>query len=162
MWKFALLAFVALTQAVVAAARVGETEPELVRRYGKVGARSKEQVMEQQRFYVLGEVLQFRSGGWYIQALMIKGHCERISYYKSGDWTEAQFKHLLEINGGLDSWRDADSRDRNMIRNWRRSDGTTAFWQNGMSFCVTTPVVDQTRAAIKAAAKAEASKLPPF
>ena len=145
-----------------ARARVGETEPELVQRYGRVHWRSRETVMEQQRTYLVGESLQFLADDWSIYALMVNGHCERITYNKAGEWTEAQFTHLFEINGPLLAWKEDVSRNPRLMRTWTRKDGIIASWQFASGLTITTPVYEQTKAAIKAAAKAEASKLPPF
>jgi hypothetical protein len=145
-----------------ARARVGETEPELVQRYGRVHWRSRETVMEQQRTYVVGESLQFLADDWSIYALIVNGHCERITYNKAGEWTEAQFTHLFEINGPLQAWKEEVNRNPKLFRTWTRKDGITASWQFASGLTITTPVYEQTKAAIKAAAKTEASKLPPF
>lgn len=145
-----------------AQARVGETEPQLVQRYGQVHWRSRETVIEQQRTYVVGESLQFLADDWSIYALMVNGRCERITYNKAGEWTEAQFTHLFEINGPLQAWKEEVNRNPKLFRTWTRKDGITASWQFASGLTITTPAYEQAKAAIKAAAKAEASKLPPF
>ncbi len=92
---------------------------------------------------------------------MINERCEEVTYSKSGEWTEAQFKHLLDINGGRSQWEEQKTTIPKMRREWKRRDKVMAVWSGG-GFEIKTPVVELTREAITKAAKEEASKLPKF
>ena len=162
MHRFYCGMFAALAVTVSVFASVGETEPELEQRYGKVVSRNPELTIEQQRRFAIGEVLVFKPGDWYVSALLIKGRCERIFYGKAGEWTDTQFSHLLDVNGPLSAWTADRSPYPKSSRHWTRKDGSVAYWRLGEGFTVSTPAYEQTLAAIKAAAKAEASKMPPF
>lgn len=146
----------------LATARVGENEQELVHRYGGVISRLKAEHSTQGRRYSYGEYLDFRADDWSIQALLINGRCERISYAKRGEWTEEQFKHLLEINGGRSQWEEQKNPNPKFQRKWKRRDKTTADWLSARGITIETPVVEKTKQAIEKAAKEEASKLPKF
>lgn len=147
--------------AVTAFARVGETEEQLAHRYGAVTSRQPARKSSQGRINTYGEYLNFRSDDWTVRALLINGLCEEINYSKLGEWTDIQFRHLLEINGGRSNWAEVPGRHPKLRREWRRHDKTTARWGIG-GFEVQTPVVEQARAAVEKAAKEDASKLPKF
>ncbi len=145
----------------VVSARVGETEEELVHRYGGVTGKLPARKAAQGRIYTYGEYLRFHSDDWSIDALMINKRCEEVTYSRSSGWTEDQFKHLLEINGGRSQWEEQKTTIPKLHREWKRRDKVIAVWSGG-EFEVRTPVVEQTREAIAKAAKEEASKLPKF
>jgi hypothetical protein len=142
-------------------ARVGEVEEELVHRYGPVQSRQAAVKSAQGRTYTYGEYIRFRSEDWGINALLINGRCEEVTYSKSGEWTETQFKHLLEINGGRSQWEEQKTTIPQLRREWKRRDKVMAVWSGG-GFEVKSPVVEQTRDAVAKAAKEEASRLPKF
>lgn len=147
--------------AIAAPARVGETEEQLAHRYGTVKSRQLARKSSQGRVYTYGEYLNFHSDDWKVRALLINGRCEEINYSKLGEWTDIQFRHLLEINGGRAQWAEVQSRNPKLRREWRRHDKTSAQW--GIAgFNIKTPVADQAREAVEKAAKEEASKLPKF
>jgi hypothetical protein len=106
--------------------------------------------------------LHFSSEDWNIDALVINGKCEEVTYSKKGQWTEAQYKHLLEINGGRSQWEEQKPKTQFSPRQWKRRDKVMATISGGLSLEIKTPLVEQTRDAIEKAAKEEASKLPKF
>jgi hypothetical protein len=162
MSKGTLLLFLVLASCVPLSARLGETEAELGKRYGKIFARNPANITEQGRTYVLGETLQFRPEQWFILALLINGRCESVSISKKGEWTEEQFSVLLNGNAGRYAWREVKNPLPKFKREWIRDDGATAIWLSGSYFTVTTPIREKAIEAIKKRAKAEASKLPNF
>lgn len=160
--KGTLLLFLFLASCASLSARLGETEAELVKRYGKIFARSPANVTEQGRAYVLGETLQFRLEQWLILALLINGRCESVSISKKGEWTEEQFSVLLNGNADRFAWREIKKPIPKLRREWIRDDGATAVWISGSYFTLTTPVREKAIEAIRQRAKKEASKLPNF
>jgi hypothetical protein len=143
-------------------ARLGETEAQLVERYGKILLRSPESVVEQGKIYALADDLHFQADGWTIIARLVNGRCESISYGKPGEWTEEQYRYLLEANGSRAQWQEQKTSSPKMHREWKRRDQATAIWgmMHGMTF--ETPAYNQARESLKKRAKDEASKLPKF
>lgn len=143
--------------APVAAARVGETEPELVARYGAITSRQPARKSAQGKMHIYGERLVFRTPDWAISAVVIGGRCEEINYMKEGDWTGVQFSFLLELNGDRAQWTEQPTRNPDNHRAWLRRDKTTAGW--GLSgFMIRTPVIAQVLAGMEKSAEDAAAK----
>lgn len=119
-----VFALVALT----AVGRVGETEQELVARYGAVTNRQPARKAVQGRMNIYGERLGFKFEFWTVSAVIIAGRCEEITYSLTGKWTEPHFRRLLEINGGWTEWTEQKTRNPDNHRQWLRRDQTTASW----------------------------------
>ncbi len=163
MHAFCRAAFLSLIFAGATApgvARLGETEKEMVERYGKVIMRAPESVIEQGRIHALADNLHFRLEGWNITARILNGRCESITYSKPGDWTEEQFRHVLESNGGRGQWEERKTATPKTHREWLRRDGKTAVWRMLQSMTLSTRAFEQAREALKAKAKEDASRLP--
>jgi hypothetical protein len=143
-------------------ARLGETEPQLVDRYGKTVMRASESMIEQGKIHTLARNLHFKTDDWSIIARMIEGRCESISYHKPGEWTEEQFRHLLESNGTRAQWEEEKTPHPKTHRTWRRRDKATAVWRMLEGLTLETPAYERAREALKKHAKAEASQLPKF
>jgi len=154
-----LVALVVLAAAPLYA-RLGETEPQLIQRYGKPVMRSDESTIEQGKIYKVADRLHFRVDDWTLIAVVISGRCESIQYYKHGEWTEQQFRHVLEVNGGRGQWHEEKTPAPKMMREWIRLDKARAQWRLTQSMTLTSPAYDQAREALKKRAKEEASKLP--
>ena len=121
-----------------AAGRVGETEQELVARYGAVTNRQPARKAVQGRMNIYGERLGFRFEFWTVSAVIIAGRCEEITYSLAGKWTDPHFHRLLEINGGWTEWTEQKTRNPDNHRQWLRRDQTTASW--GLTgFMIRTP-----------------------
>lgn len=117
-----------LAASAAAEARIGETEAQLVQRFGAVTARSAERTLEQGRAYVLGERIVLRQAEWRVTAVLIGGICAKITYVRSGRWSERHFADLLALNSGRWSWAEVRGGAPNWQRTWRRSDGLVAKW----------------------------------
>lgn len=111
-----------------AVGRVGETEQELVTRYGAVTNRQPARKSVQGRMNIYGERLGFRFEFWTVSAVIIAGRCEEITYSLAGKWTDPHFRRLLEINGGWTEWTEQKTRNADNHRQWLRRDQTTASW----------------------------------
>lgn len=145
---------------VLAVARLGETEAELVNRFGEPKLRSKHHVTAQGKSWVLGPVLFFKQDDWSIHCYMVEGRCMRISYAKPGDWTETQIQQVLNSNSQGVRWGEGSKPSTVQFkRSWKRNDGSTAEWtRSGMS--LTWIAYDRAKAAVEERAKAEAKKMP--
>ncbi len=153
-------AIAALLLATSSYARLGETEAQLVERYAKPIMRSPESIIDQGKILSVADNLHFSSGDWNVIARMTGGKCESITYTKKGDWTEEQFRHVLESNGGRSLWEERTTPTPNMRRTWVRRDSATAEWRIFQGITLSTPAFERARDAVKKKAKADASKLP--
>lgn len=160
MRKTALALTVPGLLATAAFARLGETEAELVRRFGAPSSRAAERIAAQGKFHEIGSQLRFRDGDWRIESAIIDGRSARETYTKVGEWTEEQFLTVLASNAQGGKWTLA-SKDsmKKAVREWRRSDGATAVWRVG-TLVVTHPAFDRAKSLAEAKAKAAAARTP--
>lgn len=125
-------------------ARVGDSEPELVARYGAVVNRQPARKAVQGKMHIYGERLTFRFEFWTVSAIVIAGRCEEANYTSEGRWIDPHFRRLLEINGGWTAWTEQKTRNPDNHRAWLRRDKTAATW--GLSgFMIRTPAAEQAR-----------------
>lgn len=157
-WKHGLLAFLAI--ATLAQARLGDTEAELIQRFGEPKLRSKHHVLTQGKSWVLGPALFFKQSDWSIQCDLVEGRCMRISYSKPGDWSEEQVQLVLSSNSQGVRWNEGPEPSiAKLKRTWKRNDGSTAVWtRSGMS--LTWIAYEKAKAAVEERAKGEAKKMP--
>ena len=141
-------------------ARLGENEAQLVERYTKPIMRSPEMIIDQGKTLPIADNLHFKQGDWHIIARMTGGRCESITYLKKGEWTEEQFRHVLESNGGRSLWEERKTPTPKTHREWKRRDSATATWRMPDGITLSTPAFDRAREAVKKKAKADASTLP--
>ncbi len=135
-----ILVFALVASAAVG--RVGETEQELVARYGAVANRQPARKSVQGRMNIYGERLGFKFEFWTVSAVIIAGRCEEITYSLAGKWTDPHFRRLLEINGGWTEWTEQKTRNPDNHRQWLRRDQTTASW--GLTgFMIRTPAAER-------------------
>jgi len=145
----------------LAFARLGETQAQLVERFGAASSRAKEITLTQGKIIDFGVKLTFREGDWRIECSIIDGRCAREVYYKSGDWTEDQFTTVLTSNAQGAKWTDISKESvRKLAREWRREDGATAIWQMGVAMSVTHPAYRRAKDNAEAKAKADAGRIP--
>lgn len=145
MRKYLVLALAFATTS--AWAHVGETERELVTRYGAVVSRQPARKSAQGKMSIYGERLTFKSDDWNVTAVIIGGHCEEITYLKEGTWSEVQFQFLLELNGGRKQWKEQATRNPDNHREWLRRDKATGSWSIFGGFVVRTPAAERALAA---------------
>ena len=151
-----LLLFPSLTLA-----RLGETEQELVARFGGPASRAKEITLTQGKIIDFGSKLTFRQGDWTIVCAIIDGRSAREVYHKRGEWTEDQFTTVLTSNGQGAKWTDISKPSvRKLAREWRREDGAKAIWRMGVAMSVTQPAYERAKVNAEAKAKSDASRLP--
>lgn len=160
--RYLIAAAFSLLAACVSQARLGETEVQLVERYGKSIMRAPESVIEQGKVHTLADDFHFRADGWTIIARVVNGRCESISYGKPGEWTEEQYGVLLEANGTRALWEERKTPTPKTHREWKRRDGATAVWRMLQNLTLETPAYQQAREALKKRAKEEASRPPKF
>ena len=138
-------------------ARLGESNPELQRRFGRPLSTATGKVSLQGKLYDVGEALTFRQDDWTIQATLVDGKSVREFYTKRGEWTESQVATVLTSNAQGLKWSEVTKGDRRLLRRWRREDGATAEWSiNRMS--VTHPAHVRAIKVLEAKAKAEVSR----
>src|ERR1017187_6230486 len=120
--------------------RLGETEQELVARFGPPVSRVREITLTQNKVIEFGSKLIFRQGDWTIESVMIEGRCGREEYWKAGEWTEDQFVTVLTSNAQGEKWTDlSKAMSKKLAREWHRGDGATAVWNMGSHMTVTHP-----------------------
>jgi len=141
-------------------ARLGETEAQLVERYDKPIMRSNEKAIAQGKVHDVAANLHFKADDWHIVARLVGGKCESISYLKPGEWTDEQFRHVLEANGGRSRWEERKTNTPKTHREWVRRDSTTAVWRMLQGITLETPTYRAAEKAVKNQAKKDASKLP--
>ncbi len=152
---------IALLLPLSAWARLGETESGLTARFGQPTGRSRTVTSVQGKTIELGPSLLFRQDDWSIICDLIDGRCARISYSKRGEWTDDQIQAVLTANAQGAKWTDVSNAHlRNLSRDWKREDGATAHWQQGLSLSITTPAFERAKRIAEAKAKADASRVP--
>jgi hypothetical protein len=124
----ACLLVTALASAATAEARIGDSEAQLVARFGSVQARRPEPLLEQGRVFVLGERVVLKKQEWRVTAVLIDGHCAKITYGRAGAWKEQHYRDLLAQNADRWAWNEIPSAVPKWQRTWRRSDGLVAKW----------------------------------
>lgn len=162
MTKGTLLSCIFLAACASVSAAIGKTEPELIELFGKVVQRQTEQVRNKGRSMPLGDRLVFKTDQWTIRATLISGHCEKLVYSKTGEWTNEEIGTILDTNGGKPAWREENSRRAKSRRDWKHENGATATWLAGDDFTITTPAYDATVSAYKEAALRERPRVPGF
>lgn len=151
--KVSIFSAIFLLLAASLHARIGESETELIRRFGAPIDRADHSVDSRETGqYQLGESLTFRLGDWWIACDLVAGRCARISYSKTGSWTEDNFESILSANTQGGNWKDLLSPSmKSLMRKWRRDDGAIAHWVVG-SLSITSPEYEKTRAIAEQAA----------
>ncbi len=142
-------------------ARLGETEQQLVKRFGEPKSRNQHKIIAQGKFIELGPQLRFVEGDWNIACEMIDGRCMRITYSKRGDWTEEQVQLVLNGNAQGARWEETTKRGlAKLMREWKRSDGSIAKWGKGTDFKLTWDAYEKAKARAEERARVEASRKP--
>jgi hypothetical protein len=110
-------------------AHLGDSEQQLIARFGQPVSRGHDIVITQGKILSFGSKLSFQQSDWTITCIEIDGRCVRAIYTKTGEWIEDQFKGVLTSNAQGKRWAD-DSKEsiKRMIREWSRSDGAVAYW----------------------------------
>ncbi len=144
-----------------ATARLGETEHQLIERFGNVTARQQHKIFAQGKFIDLGPRLSFREGDWRIACDLVDGKCVRITYSKPGDWTEDQVQLVLNNNAQGAKWSEITKPGAGkMLRDWKRSDGSHARWSRPQGFTLTWDAYEKAKARAEERARVEASRKP--
>ena len=133
----ALVMIVGLALATVAEARLGETMPELVARFGETVGKNKVTLFVDGRQREVGEAFRFRVDDWAIDVVMIDGICARIRYAKSEPWTEDQLTEVLRKNAQELAWKEESTTE---VRTWTRTDGAVANWDKARGLALELPL----------------------
>jgi hypothetical protein len=142
-------------------ARLDETEPQLIDRYGHVRIRTTANVATlPQR--PAGETLVFCVDGWTVTALVIDGRCKVITYLKPGEWTEEQLWHILEANGGHAQWEEMKTSAPDLKREWKRRDRTVAVWQQSRGIELMSPLDERRREELARGHRGDVARLDQF
>lgn len=159
--RILLIALMTLIAGTLANARLGESEAELIQRFGEPAARSKHIVMTQGKILEMGPTLRFYQGDWVISCDLVEGRCMRISYSKKGDWTEPQIQLVLNSNSQGATWTETT---KPMIvklqREWKRADASTAIWQMSGGMTLVWDAYIKAKTALEERARVEAAKKP--
>ncbi len=85
----------------------------------------------------------------------------RISYSKPGDWSEDQIRLVLSTNNQGATWTETTKPSLAAFqRTWKRSDGSTATWQKGLSMSLVWQAYDVAKAKVEERAKVAAKAKP--
>ena len=134
-------------------ARLGETETEMIARFGQPALRSKHSTIAQGKSWDLGPSFYFRQDDWQIHCDLIDGRCVRIRYGKVGDWTEEQIQLVLAYNCQGIKWTETSNQSLTKLkRTWKRSDGATAEWNHGSGMKMVVPAYDRAKQVVEAKA----------
>ena len=114
-----------LALATVAQARLGETMPELVARFGDSSKLGKGAVFVDGNAREVGKLFTFRHEDWRIDVVMVDGICARIRYAKPEAWTDEQIAAVLQLNAQGHAWKEQPPATE---RKWIRADGAIATW----------------------------------
>lgn len=153
-----LLSLVAHCPAI---ARLGETEQQLIERFGPSKLRSQHQIIAQGKIIELGPSFHFSEGDWRIACDLIDGKCVRIKYSKPGDWTEDQVQFVLNNNSQGAKWSETTKpATARMLRDWKRSDGSHARWSSLQGFTLTWDAYEKAKARAEERARIESSRKP--
>ena len=139
-------------------ARLGETEKELVTRFGPPTSRGKHAMTAQGKYWELGPVLNFKQDDWRIVSDLVDDRVVQEHYSKSGLWTLEQIQAVLAANSQGATWTETTKGAGNYVRMWKRSDGATAQWANGID--LTTPAYTRAKELVEAKARAGARRTP--
>lgn len=144
-----------------AQARLGDTEKDLIARFGLPKARSSHSIHAQGKFIELGPTLYFKQDDWSIHCDLIANRVHRISYGKPGEWTEEQVQIVLGSNSQGTAWTETSKpAAAKFNRTWKRADASTAVWSKGSGMTFVWDAYQKAKAAVEHRAKAEASRKP--
>jgi hypothetical protein len=153
---FTLLTCLLICFSSTARARLGETENELIKRFGSPTSRGSHSASFEGRRYDLGPTMRFRQDDWSISCDLIDGRCVRVSYGKTGSWTQDQISAVLNANAQGDKWTETTAPNvKGIARTWKRGDGAIASWNVVAGLTMTSPVYERA----KAVAEAKANRL---
>jgi len=141
-------------------ARLGETEAELIARFGQPTFRDKHSTYVQGKVWELGPRLSFKQDDWSIVSEMVDGRAATESYTKVGEWTDAQILAVLAANAQGATWTLTSKPGSSAyLREWKRTDGATARW-TGRSISLVAPAYARAKEIAEAKAKAETRRMP--
>lgn len=138
--------------------RLGETEKELVARFGQPISRSKHAISAQGKTWELGPKLTFKQEEWQITSELVDGRVVRANYQKRGEWTPEQIQTVLAANAQGATWIETSKGGGKYSRTWKRTDGAVADSYIGIS--LTTPAYTRAKEQAEAKAKVEVSRTP--
>lgn len=142
-----------------AQARLGDTEAELIKRFGRPTSISSHSVSAQGKSFVLGPTLRFRQDDWTMRCDLIDGRCVRISYSKIGDWSDDHVRMVINANAQGALWNEKSPYPKSQ-RNWFRSDGSTATWSKFGGMDLTWDTYNKAKTAVEERARVDAKKKP--
>lgn len=152
--KLHLICAAALVLGTPLFARVGETESQLLRRFGPPIGNQTHVVSAHGLALELGTSLTFVTGDWTITCDVIDGMCARISYSRIGPWAEEDFQTLLSANAQSGKWTELLSPNvKQIVRKWKRDDGLVAHWVMG-TLTLTSPLYERSKAIAEEKARA--------
>jgi hypothetical protein len=152
---------VLLMVTAVAHARLGETEAQMIARFGEPVHRAQHSTYAQGKVWHMGPSLSFRQDDWSIGCDLVDGRCVKIQYRKSGEWTEEQVQLVLAYNSQGAKWTETSKPEtKKYQRTWKRVDGAEAGWSGAGSMNFIVPAYERAKKVIEAKAKAAASQKP--
>ena len=152
-----------LLSSVFGHARLGETLPQLVERFGQPVFVQKEKHASSAagRIIDLCDLYTFKQDDWFIQVSLVDKQSLKERYSKQGEWTTEQITTVLNANAQGAQWTETGKSElAKLAREWRRTDGGTASWGLGGGMTVTHPGYERNKAKKEAEAKAAAARQP--
>ena len=156
-----LLLLLFLFATSLAQARLGETEAQMIARFGQPTYRNQHSTFAQGKVWHMGPSLSFRQDDWSIACDLVDGRCVKLQYGKTGEWTEEQFQMVLAYNSQGVKWTETSKPGlKRYQRTWKRVDGAEAIWTGGSNMNLIVPAYERAKQVIEAKAKAAASQKP--
>ena len=146
-----LTLFLLVSLTIPAWARLGETEDQLIARYGKEIHKQKNEANGQQ---VGWTDLLFGKSGFQIEVMLFNGVSSKETFWKTAgdETTDDEIKTLLNDNAQDHAWnKEAPEDSQGISRKWQRDDGAVAGFESGRFYVKAKELIDAEAAAYKAA-----------
>lgn len=145
-------------------ARLGETEDQILKKFGAPTMRVAENRIFDGKMIRIGERLHFKQEPWFVDCVMMDKVCVEIIYSKTGEVTQEQLQYVLRVNSNDGQyWVDGKEANSN-VTVWLRTDGARAerAAYSNSTISLFTADYDKRVKVIEDGIKKQSDKLPSF